>query len=490
MNGLDLEYCGELKLRGETWSTPAICRVDGRAIVIAGDREGTLSAFDGTSYALIWRRQLGQRITASPVILDKGGDHETQILIGTHENMFVVLRARDGAELWRQKTLGPVRAAAAAADLDGDGNLEIIVGTYGPEICVFSHDGALRWKRRRPKHVLVGGTKRGIVGAPLVYDVDRDGEPEIVVVGRSPWIICYDRNGNYKWFSKLRYDCDSPPSFAMVGGRPLVLIGGGEHTAGHGDNALIALDGRTGEEVWRAETGGGVDSAATISRLPSGRVVAFCGTLASAKVMAVDVATGRPLWSHQFGPSELCDHSIHDPQQPAGDRQCRLKGSVSYFTGDATCRSYTTPLVLDLDGDGNHEVVAGSNNGSLVVLDAETGKLRFAENTGAMVRGSFVIDDIDNDGRSELCVPCGDAIRIYRVPANPVAVRFFKGTTNMLGADFEPPAADSKPRRVSDWLRLRVWWDLQAKDLLRWGLTKVDEHILRKLGKSMFDYYY
>ena len=481
-----VERVARLALAGETWSAPAICKAGHRTVIVAADREGALSAFDGATLDPLWQRRLGGSITASPVIAD--WDCGSVILVGTHERDLFALDAADGSERWRHRANGMIRAPVAT--LVNGGEPQLVLASYGPELAILSATGEVQARWRRPKHVFQGQTKAGIVCAPLVYDVDGDGELEIVSGGRSPWVICYDLRGRPKWYHRLRYDTDSTPSFAIVDGVPLVLIGGGEHTSGRGDNALIALDGRDGRELWRVPMGGAIDAAPMIARMPSGRMMAFCGTLASHKVAAVDLATGTQAWAHRFGPTPLCNHGELDAEQTEGDVQCRRAANARYFTAFARCRTYVNPLVADIDGDGRPELVSGSNNGMLVVLDAETGALRHEEDTHGMVRGSFAMADIDGDGRSELVVPSGDSLLVYRLPSNPPAVPFYKGRGDMLGADHEPAPMTGPARPARGAVRLAMWWGLTARDMARHAAIQIDKLRLRRLGGSRFDYYY
>ncbi|HEY6816351.1 MAG TPA: PQQ-binding-like beta-propeller repeat protein [Croceibacterium sp.] len=483
---MSIEPLAVLPLAGETWSTPAICEAGGRSVIVAADCEGALSAFDGRTFEPAWQRRLGGTISASPVIADLDG--QPSILIGTHHGELFAIDPVDGGERWRFRARGMIRAPVAFADFAGE--RRIVLASYGPELVVLSARGEVRARWRRPKHVFQRQTKTGVVCAPLIYDVDDDGEPEIVSGGRSPWVICYDVHGRPKWYHRLRYDTDATPSFVRVGGIPMVLIGGGEHVAGRGDNALIALDGRTGDELWRVPVGGAIDCAPMIAQLPSGRTLAFCGTLASHKVAAVDLASGTLAWAHGFGPTALCDHGARDGDQPEGDNQCRRASGAPYFTAFARCRSYVNPLVADLDGDGRLEVATGSNNGTLTILDAELGAVRHEEDTHGMVRGSFAMADMDGDGRAELAVPSGDSLRIYRLPANPPPVRFYKGRGDMLGADHEAAASLGPVRPARPAVRAAMWRDLVARDAMRHARIQFDKFVLRRFGGSRFDYYY
>lgn len=480
-----IEFAGELPLSGETWSTPAIIATPQFGVIVTADVSGDVSAFKGSDLSLLWRRSFGSRITSSPLPSRIPGTNSDDVCIGTHDGDFLHLDPITG-EIRKRISLGEViRAVPAAADINGDGHAEIVIATYGPIVSAIDGEGRVIWQKRLPKHLFVEGTKRGIVSAPLVCDVDGDGVPEIVVGTRSARLFCLDaRNGSIKWFVSLRYDPDSSPSFAVVDGIPIVLFGGGEHTGGSGDNALIALDGRSGKRLWSTPAGGGIDCAPTIARLTEGGPpLAFACSLASGACIAVDVKSGRELWRHLFGPTGTCDHSQAN--------QCRRSSQAPYFTENAICRSYTTPLVADIDGDGRLEVVVGSNNGSLNILDAELGTLRYHEDTNGMVRGSAVLADADMDGNLELIVPSGSRLLVYRTRARKGAWPMFKGRPDHLGALFTPPAIQvpvvQKPPAS---LPLRLFWHFVVLDAARWVLCKLDERVLRPIGLRLFEYHY
>lgn len=474
---------GRLALSGETWSTPAILGDGGRTLVIATDRRGWIRAFDGADLSLAWARDLGAEITASPVIAALDRDGRPAIAIGTHGGDLHVIAA-DGRTIWRRHFRDVIRSTAAVADVDGSGRLTLFVGVYGPFMVALDGDGGERWRRRLPNHLFAGSMKRGIVSSPLVADVDRDGRAEVVIGIRSSRLFCLDAlDGQIKWFTKLAYDPDSTASATVdAGGRPLVLVGGGEHTSGIGDNAVIALDGRDGRRVWTTEVGGGVDSSPMLLDRPGRSPLVFACSLARPSVLGLDAWSGRLLWRHDFGPTAGCTHGA--------DGQCRPVGG-RYFTEHAICRSYTTPLIADLDGRGRFDIVAGSNNGALVVLDAETGALRAEVDTGAMVRGSAVIADLDGDGFGELVVASGDHLIVHRTHHTGPETTMFKVRPDHLGTrDTPAPLAEPHRRAPRRFMGLRLFWHFGVVDAARHAALKLDEKVLRRFGLRLFRYGY
>ena len=473
-------------LPAETWSTPAVGELEDRKLLVVADTSGNVTALDGHSFTQIWQNQLSGRITSSPIILERNESSCSKVVcIGTHNGELRFLDLSTGIQQNCVHFKEAIRAVPAAYDINGDGSLEVLVASYGPKLTLLDSSGHTLWSKTLPKHIFVGGTKRGIVSSPLICDVDRDGRLEIVIGIRSARLFCLDAlTGKMKWFKCLRYDPDSSPSFVDDGGTPLIVIGGGEHTAGMGDNALIALDGRCGRVVWKAEVGGGVDSSPTIARVHAGcPLSAFACSLASGACFAIDLRSGQEQWRYQFGPTNSC---VHEP-----DGQCKPSNSLRYFTENAICRSYTSPLLADLDGDGNLEVTVGSNNGRLAILNAASGVPQYEEQTGGMIRGSPILSDIDGDGKLELVIPSSASLRIYETRATHGEWPMFKGSLDHAGS-LERPTDElsAKVRKASALLPVRMFWHFFVLDALRWSACKIEGKILHPLGLRIFDYHY
>ena len=476
------------QLQDISWSTPAICEAltDGQRAVIATDRSGTVHAFSGTSHALLWQRKLEGSITASPIVGDINGDDTPEVVIGTESGWLYALAIDSGEVLWRTRCGNCIRATAAIADCDGDSRVEILIGGYGTWMfCLDGSNGHVKWKRYLPKHEFFGRRKAGIVSSPLVADVDLDGELEIVTGMRSKRVYCLRaRDGVFKWFRELKCDPDSSASLAITNGQPVVYIGGGEHTSGKGDNALIALRGTDGKVLWKGPVHGGLDSSPVIADINNdGQPEVVITSLADASCHAFNAATGERLWSYRFGPTELCEHDQ--------DNVCVSRSTGVYWTETAICRSYTTPLVADLDNDGNREVVVGSNNGIVVMLNGASGELLWSDDTGSLVRGSPVLADIDMDGTQELLVTSGDRILIYRTNARGAEWPMFNGAATHAGW-IDPVISDRAhtPAMRQRFLWFKLVWCWLIKDFFRYLAFQLERRVLKHLGIRLFDYYY
>nr|WP_273144016.1 PQQ-binding-like beta-propeller repeat protein [Oceanicaulis alexandrii] len=425
------------------------------------------------------------RLTGPAGCLARREGEDPLVLIGDHGGRLHALHALTGETAWSTRCGSAIRCTAALAPIEG--MPAIFLGSYGPWLCRLDLEGRIVWRRRLPKHEYVSRTKKGIVSSPLLADIDGDGRLEVVTGSRSSRIYAADaQTGRLKWFRELAYDTDASPSFATIDGVGHVFVGGGEHTSGQGDNALIALRGSDGAELWRAPLNGAIDSCAILAAPNSqggadpADALAFATTLASPSLVAVRARDGSEAWRHAFGPTATCDHA---------SGQCVPKETGVYFTEHAVCRSYTVPLIADLDGDGRDEVFAGSNNGELVMLDAETGQVRAHDRLEGMVRGSPILADLDGDGISELVVCNGDRLEIFRTTHAGAPWTGLKGEPTHQGRlRLDNPAPEPGPRQ--SWLWPKLVWSWLVVDSARFALFHFERRIASRFGVRFRRYYY
>ncbi|PCJ88889.1 MAG: hypothetical protein COA54_01270 [Thiotrichaceae bacterium] len=483
IEAMPLPEINTLQLGSETWSTPAIktkyATFD--SVIVACDRKGNVVAFDGSSGEKVWSFNALATITASPVLIDLSEDL-TVVIIGDEKGLLRALTLDNGEVLWQTRCGKAIRSTVAADNK----TKTLYVGGYGAWFfCINAITGSIYWNKYLPKHEFFRGTKQGVVSSPLLADVDLDGELEVVTGMRSRRVFCMSaKTGTFKWFREFKYDPDSSPSFAVVDGKPLVFIGGGEHTSGAGDNSVFALHGNDGSVCWKTKVGGGLDSSPVIADINGdGRLEVVITSLADASCYALDAASGKIIWRYKFGPTKYCRHDEKNI--------CKLNGTDVYFTGDAICRSYTTPLIADLDNDGKFEVVVGSNNGQLVILSGETGSILWTVDTEGMIRGSPVLADISNDGINELLVCSNDKILIYQTSSKGPAWPMFKGNaqhTGWLNPDLSLPSGLNLPKQRYLWVKLIWYWLI--KDLFRYFIFQFDRRVLKPFGLHILDYYY
>lgn len=222
---------------------------DGRAEIIALDRETRVVAFED-DLTVKWTSAAIPRPTglitgslyAAPGIADLDGDGNPEVFVGA------TVLSNTGAVRWTgtagigfpQRTAGGGYAVGSvAADLDLDGRQELIAGNTAyradgtvlwtaaipdgmvavanfdadpyPEVVVtgsgrvtlLDNDGSVLWRVAHPGSAAPaplgnGSTFLGILGAPVIANVDADPLPEIGVAGSSRFAM-FDPDGTVLW---------------------------------------------------------------------------------------------------------------------------------------------------------------------------------------------------------------------------------------------------------------------------------------------------
>lgn len=270
---------------------------------------------------------------------------------------------------WFYNTNDASFGQSAAADLDGDGKLEMVFGCYRNDSSVYAlnaEDGSLLWK--------VNTHPKGAEGcndvAPIIYDVDGDKKPEVIVPSScNPTTFCFDgKTGAIKWTCPTR-GSDSPPTIADLDGdgKPEIL---------HGEfgGYVLCINAEDGSKAWelKVDSNSWIQTAPTIVDLNGdGQLDFVVGTWNFNKKDSIYAYTGnthKRLWSYP----------VHD-----------------YM--------YHGSAVADLDNDGKPELVIGSYNDTLYCLNGENGTLDWKYfSAGGYVGAPATIGDVDNDGTCDV----------------------------------------------------------------------------------------
>ncbi|MGH1364064.1 MAG: FG-GAP-like repeat-containing protein [Calditrichia bacterium] len=256
--------------------------------------------------------------------------------------------------------------SAALDDIDNDGKPEIVFSTYfndGKVYALNAEDGSLLWE------YVIGGCNDV---APLIHDVNGDGFKDVILP--SSCILktfCFDgRNGSVLWSTETA-GSDSSPTIADIDQD-------GEMEILHGtfDGSVICLDAATGDIEWDLiiDPNGVVQSAPTVLDADMDGQLDFV------------VAN----WSFGNSNKYLCYRGV--------DQQLLWENSIP------TENTYHGASVADLDKDGTMELAFGCYDGSLYVLEAESGNLHWSYKlpNSVYIPGPTSIADLDNDGEYEI----------------------------------------------------------------------------------------
>jgi outer membrane protein assembly factor BamB len=250
---------------------------------------------------------------------------------------------------------------AAMADVDGDNLPEIAFSTYRNDerlIVLNAEDGSLLWD------VNTGGCNDV---APVIYDVDMDGELEIVLPSSCvPQTFCYDAaTGDLEW-TTLTHGSDSPPTIADVDNdnKPEIL---------HGEfnGWIICINGEDGSIEWEfnADPNCWIQTEPTILDVDGNGQLDFV-------VANWSFGTNHKIWAFRGN-----DHSLV--------WESDLPNDVIYHGASHA----------DVDGDGIPELAIGDYSGLLNVINAEDGSLLwdYSFPTSYYIGAPTSIADLDND---------------------------------------------------------------------------------------------
>jgi outer membrane protein assembly factor BamB len=224
-----------------------------------------------------------------------------------------------------------------------------------------------------------GSNDRGRIAAPPViadgnlYFLDADHRLHAIRA----------RDGERIWTETLR-ERGSRDRVARGGG---VAAAGGRVFVTTGFGFVVALDGQSGDEVWRAEAGAPLQSAPTVS---GGRVYAITN---DSELMAIDVNTGEVTWTYQAiaeparilsAPSAAVDGETIVAPFASGEVVALLAGNGRRLWSDSLSRAgrlTSLSAINDIAGRpvlDNGVVFAASHSGVLAAIDLRTGQRGWA----------------------------------------------------------------------------------------------------------------
>ncbi len=386
---------------------------------------------------------------------------------------------------WRT-TADMVSEGVAAGDLNGDGRPDLVVASKTPARirALDGRNGELIWIARKPPLT-------ASYGLPLnLSDLDGDLEPEVVYSAGDRLVALDGRTGVEKraWeVPGLRdavdwgdLDGDGVPDFvAHTGGLVLALSGADAHVLwsvpsspnpayyrgdmdgdgrpdvgmATGDAGLQAIDGKTGQAIWRVPGWNRGGATCCIDVDGDGRDDLLTVDRDNAPT-AIRGSDGTILWSAPKDDYIMVFPPVAADLEGDGTLEaifCRgpllevrnaLTGKliVSHDLGPGC-----SPAIYDVDADGHKDLImAGA--GTLLAMDALTGRRlwQFDSNTSASM-GTPLLDDFDGDGLQDFILLSHDGT-VACVNAVEPPVLWRQGNVHMHSA--EPDVLGTPPRFV------------------------------------------
>jgi hypothetical protein len=305
--------------------------------LVACTFDGRVRAYDGPSGQEIWTSDPAVCFMPSIADLDADGDVEVVVEGGILDGVSGALES--GFE-------APLAGSFVVSDVTGDGSPDVVTGSQ-----VFDAGGALVVDIGTANQTAFDGTSNLKSPWPAVADLDLDAEPEIIVVDNLAHEILV-------W----RVEPAAPGGYAIV--RPPVDLFTGLDPTDCPDTS------------WGFSYGGGPPTVADVS----GDGVP-------------DVATAVGVGYVVFDGAALADDQV-----PAA-------ATVLWLVQTVDCTSASTgSAIFDFDGDGVPEVVY-SDQQRLRIFDGPTGAVLYETcNTTSTLIENPVVADVDGDGEADLVV--------------------------------------------------------------------------------------
>ncbi|MCU0724192.1 MAG: PQQ-binding-like beta-propeller repeat protein [Planctomycetes bacterium] len=361
------------------WTSPALAVVDGTPLAFLGGCDHALTALDLAAKERRWSRMTNGPILDAPVV-GLVRDEPIVYFSSADRSVYACL-ARDGTRLWSRELVAPTTTLG-----DSRFSSPLLIGDL-LVVSGFTHDKAL--PRSRQTGRLYGlaaetGIRRfevevsqGPVGSPAGRVID--GRSLVFAAAQKGLLSCVDvteRRPSIRWRYQMPHEVLGAPCLAAAGGRELLFLG-----SKYGN--LVALDARTGGEVWKRMAGNWIDNTVCAGEI-GGRTVVYAGSH-DYKVHAFDAGSGEPLFTRALGGEVFAAPAFFSRGgRPALAVACldnhayvldASTGEVltSYFTGtpiwDKVAKGdvqWGSPAVVEAAGD--EALVLGSYSGTVYVL--------------------------------------------------------------------------------------------------------------------------
>jgi len=364
-------------------------------------------------------------------LIDVTGDGTPEIVYGERQRGVIHAISAVGTELWNIQSSDSGVTDLAAFDADGDGALELVWGagwySTAPDH-LYVHDissRALEWQSEPIS---------GPYTAVDIGDVDGDGKLEMVVASRFDAIDggisaiqIFDASTNaLEWSSVGQYLGGRTLKLANVDADPqLEILLGTEDT-----NELLVIDGLTHQVQAQASLNSGtyfsaIDAADLtgdgIPEVIAGNVVQSPPS-SGVFLFVVDATSGALLWQSPAlaGSGEVTDVLVTDVGTPGPDiigvsSQVHVIRWSDHRHISSAGFNYVSAATSDVADNAGMEILAGTNAGSIDVLDGETLELITTHNVC-----SASVTALQALPTNRVMFTCDDALTIYDLASRAV----------------------------------------------------------------------
>lgn len=335
-------------------SSPVICDIDGdgdmEVIVGSGDSaiDSYLSVYNhGGTLLSGWPKQVIFAIRSSPAVGDIDGDGKKEIVVPSNGDKLYAFHL-DGNQVsgWPIPVTNEAafHSSPALGDIDGDRKLDIVIGSWSGKVYAFHGDGSPvpGW----PKQTI----SQKIECSPAIGDIDGDGKMEVVIADSlNNWLYALRGDGTNVpgWPAEFPASEASAPTLGDIDGdgKIEIVIGGfdGKAYAFKTDGTLVS--------GWPVATGGRIESSPAMGDIDGDGDIE----------VVLSSYDGNAYAFHHDG--TLVDGwPVLIGESPEGH-------TIQLRKSDGIGNLASSPALADLDGDGDLEVIIGSSDKNVYVIE-------------------------------------------------------------------------------------------------------------------------
>ncbi|MFH1300364.1 MAG: C25 family cysteine peptidase, partial [Planctomycetota bacterium] len=362
-------------------------------------------------------------------------------IVGCYGDSLLLAIDTDGDLLWSVPVYA--RSTPTLADLDGDDKLEVIINSYNyGELYIFRYDGTSYCDADTTG--LFGSAQDGDTfnwynySGVAVANLDEDNSLEIIQPLPSGWLHAWDSDttdcadhDNYLWIQSTHVGSDiySPTSTPVIGYVDadtvldvVVQVNNVQYEGQTYNSQTHIMD---WDYSWYYED---ADTLVAFERPPQPSLAELGGDDNLEVVFCQQARDTTDNQDHSYEPTWDPMNRIAILYRADGDRHittCKDSIPIPGRRKIEAANTLGSPIIADIDGDGNIEIIAASDQGGLFCwetqFNADSSCFECRAEKGWPIvfpemPGTPAIADLDDDGYVEMVVPVGDYIHVYDLP--------------------------------------------------------------------------